>query len=442
MKHEENRRKKGGSGHHNPLVRISGILAAFFCLFTAIFLIPGFLRVHPQNRTGDFPDFSEKPLQMEQENREKAGDIPLAGQKEPSIRPTQKDFPPHHREGRSVEPLDHSRATLEDPGVSFGPDVLGELIDILSQTDDLSQRRHTMELARNHLGRLPREHAVKLLESFLDSGNDFETDLPFVLGSGGSLVSHPSLRVAALDWLGDISPDDAFHYSKRIYDASESQDEWALALRNHGRVTLPGEDPVFSERILDAITNSAWLENPSDGFIESFDAIVFNQQYDAVEHLIDIAKSDSHLNRIAPVILDALVQHNRGAALRFVSENPERLGEVPFLRANLFTRADVRDNQQKKIVTRFVFSESISYEEKKRFAENFPSFDRFIGNRLLTEDRIFSLRERALIDEASLNLVYEWKENASTDLDRRLWERAATRLEPHVDSARRSGVLQ
>jgi hypothetical protein len=152
-------------------------------------------------------------------------------------------------------------------------------------------------LARTHseLAKKPSPVAAREIRDFLESGNDIATGLGFRVGPNGSLIEQPSLRVAALDWLGEFSSSDAAAYAETIFQSSDSADEWAVALRNFGRSQNARENPSFTDAVHELFVRDQWKANPSEGYFEAFDAVVFSACGEFVRELVDLASESPAL---------------------------------------------------------------------------------------------------------------------------------------------------
>lgn len=329
--------------------------------------------------------------------------------------------------------LHHSKMKKYNP--------FNDLLVELTSTDDPRLRQMILGQTLVRLKSLPPDEASSIIVSFLDSKQNFDIGMPFRVGAGGNLRSHPTLRVAALDWLGQICPDHAFSYAEETFSASEDPDEWAVSLRNYGRQIAPQGDERFNRLVAEMVTRRDWQSEPSDGFIEAFDMVVFNKQYSLLEELLNIIQSGADLGVISAAVIEAMVQHDRENFFRFVHSNNGFPADLPRLRAFLMARADIRSSFQRQVIENYLLDNDISLREKKRFIHDFPNFSRFLGHRLLTRDHVFPLAVRAEIDVAALEAVNDWLDNECyLSMAPALME-LKDRLEKYVVSAKRGGLI-
>ena len=103
--------------------------------------------------------------------------------------------------------------------------------------------------------------------------------MPFHLNNKGFLDHAPTLRVFAYDQLGSLDPNSAREYGYTVLDSKDSGAEWAIALRSIGKLMSPREASsnfYFLGKLEDLLGYDPWLEDPSMGFLQSFDAVVYS----------------------------------------------------------------------------------------------------------------------------------------------------------------------
>lgn len=317
--------------------------------------------------------------------------------------------------------------------------LFATLINKLSASDAPRERQALLEQAAAWLKSLPPDEAAAILLRFLESGKDFEVGMPFRVGVGGNLRSHPALRIAALDWLGQLAPEAAKEYSRKIFEQSDSADEWALALRNFGRLIQPGSDEYFSDAIRKLVTNERWLSAPSGGFAEAFDAIVYNREYSLLEDLVRIQSSHQGLSPLITTVIDSLTTSDLQTAIPYLGENFYLFDDAPLLRAQLMARADVRDDVQRLTVVAYLTSPRISKDEAASFLRIFPHQSRFLGHRLLSDVQVMPLCDEAKLDAQALALLQRWQSDTSLTMMRTDLDRACARVALRVVAAKQGG---
>ncbi|WP_045213647.1 hypothetical protein [Desulfonatronovibrio magnus] len=381
------------TGHVDKSYRKWGYLALAVFVFFSVILFSSYFRDNskveaPQIENTQLPEFPDS----EQATGETTLKIPeLYPDKQPNIVEIIPDVGFDEQTGRF--------------------DFVSVLHSSLHSAERPEKRQEVLDLTLAWLHSLPPDEAVALIQDLLDSGIDFEINMPFRVGQGGVLRSHPWLRVAALDWLGQLSPEAAMDYARIIFEQSGSADEWAVALRNYGRLIDPGTDEYFSKQVQRHISNEKWQAAPTGGFAEGFDALVYNQQYELIPDLIDLSQTTSIHHLLASTVLDNLVQHDREATIPIIAQHSDLFGEQSPQRALLMARADPRSPELRRIIEDYFLDSKITIEEKKVFADLFPHFSGFHAHRLLSTDYIYPLKVQAEIDFLTLNMIGLWKNN-------------------------------
>src|SRR5262245_2638603 len=174
--------------------------------------------------------------------------------------------------GSSVTPTP-SVSPLDDVRRKAGLGRLDLALAALNGVTNPSEARKILAGLRAYLASLPPEFASAVITDFLsDATRDAATQIGFSVGKKGFLDGHPSLRIALLDWLGQIQPAQAGAVAARILAAPTHPDEWAVCLRNYARAYSDPESREFLRaKTEELIRNPAWRDNPSVGFLEAFD---------------------------------------------------------------------------------------------------------------------------------------------------------------------------
>ncbi|MCL4176169.1 MAG: hypothetical protein KJ072_00255 [Verrucomicrobia bacterium] len=318
---------------------------------------------------------------------------------------------------------------------------LTRLLHGLANGSNRDSVERMLATAWDELNALPPEQRVPHLVSFLDSGKDAPTGFGFRVGSEGNLSAPPTVRVAALDWLGRFDSAAAAEYATRILATSDAPDEWAMALRNLGRTPHSQRNPVFRNAVRDFLARADWRSAPTGGYAEGLDAVVHLGDLGLIPEVLAAAQDAPALAPLIPVLLDNLVLGQPTLALPHVAENARLFDEQTGLRASLMSRADVRDPAQRQALEAYLLGDFASDDELMKFGRLFPHFNRFIGHHLLTVDRPRSIVEQAAIDQAALGAVIEWRSDPRFGGVIAPLGEIEARLRSHVESARRGGLL-
>ncbi|GAB4271580.1 MAG TPA: hypothetical protein DIU37_02010 [Opitutae bacterium] len=261
----------------------------------------------------------------------------------------------------------------------------------------------------NYLQSLDVETATKKIMDYLNQGDDIATGLPFMVSPDHTLDAAPTLRVYLLDQLNQINPDASAKYAKTIFETSKASDEWAIALKSYaadydGHIE---QDTYFTQQLKAFLNNDSWLANPSIGYLQAFDALVYRGGNTFVLNLCNLAIESNHpaIAYASRLAIDRLAQRDYTTTMQVLLDNPEELESVPKLRAFIFARGDVRDPKQKDIVEQYIFREDISNQELIAFGSVFPNLNRDISYNLLTQEEKVALESYADQDLASLQFV-------------------------------------
>lgn len=322
--------------------------------------------------------------------------------------------------------------------------VLDALVKQLLAGTDAATATKLLNAASQSVAEAPRREATASIRALLDSGVDVGTGLAFKVGPGGNLATAPTLRVWLLDQFGRIDPAEAALYADHIYARHNSADEWALALRNDWRVSAQtGQIERVRARVLELLTDEAWASQPSLGFLEAFDLGVATLAWEAVPHWerwLGGGQSMA-LRGGAWIAIDRLAMEAPRDFLPLLAERSEWLDTQPKLRAGLFARADLANEEERRAVESYLRRATLSSAEGRRFFELIPNVSATVSNNLATAARPPNVQQTARMDQAALGWIVEWKTRA----DASRWNRDATaaeaRLFENVASAKRGGIL-
>jgi hypothetical protein len=271
-------------------------------------------------------------------------------------------------------------------------------------------RRILAEL-RAYLTSLPPDVAKAALQTFLGQGQDAATRLGFSIEKDGHLKEAPTLRVWLLDCLSAVDKQAAADYAKTILASSASADEWAICLRDFASVRNSPDDVAFVQnKIREMLGNPDWLKNPSSGFLEAFDAIVYTHGDDFTPDLAKLVtdKDNRAVAHAAYLTLDRLVIQDPATVLAQLESNPQMMEGREATRANYFARADVRDQQQLSVLETYLLDPARTPQELQTFAGLYPSANYMISNNLLTPTATPTRDDLVAQDRQTLQQVDQW----------------------------------
>ena len=267
---------------------------------------------------------------------------------------------------------------------------------------------------QEELRALPADQAVARIQAFLDSGKDRKTGLGFAIGAGGTMKEWPTLRTFLVDALLAIDAQAAARISRGILSKPGNADEWALALRNLGRVETAAETrELLIERTQALINNPEWQADPSVGYLNAFDTLVHTDATESIPLLSGLIqkKDRKDLAHAGFLTLDRLVQRNPVDALQRLTANRTLSASRPEMVAQQFARADLRDNSQREIVRKWLLDPSRTPTELQSFAGVYPNNNQFVSHNLLSTSTQPTGAELATHDRAALEIISSWQKD-------------------------------
>jgi hypothetical protein len=263
-------------------------------------------------------------------------------------------------------------------------------------------------------------HAALAISTFLKTGRDASTKLPFVVGSEGVMTTAPTLRTALLDLLGSSAPAAALELSREVMDAKGSPDEYAIALRNLAWNDLDGDlKNELSSRFNDMLEKKDWLADPSAGFLEALDAAVKLADLPTLSTLARIhsgTASDNPLARATFIALDRMVLGSPALLVQANTVDPGLASLTPTLRASLFSRLDVTDPAQRDVFSGYLAAPNHGPTETDYFTSIFPNGNFLQGHWLITSGEPGqSIESRLAADRAVLKEIESLQSTARGD---------------------------
>ena len=283
--------------------------------------------------------------------------------------------------------------------------------EILRTVPDTKNARQQLEALRAALAAMPANEAAALIRQFLDSKADASTHLGFKIGDHGLLDETPTLRTFLLDELSRIDPASAADYSKVILATKDSPDEWAVALRNLAR----GDDSdsgrqLLAQKTSEMLQYEPWQKNPSVGFLEAFDVAVYLGGYGLMSALTQMVQQPDNpaVAHASYLALDRLVINEPVSTLNALLADMDSMAGRELTRADYFSRADVRDPQQRQILESYLLNPKTTPAELDAFAKIFPNANFMVSPNLLTPSPTIDRDTLLNRDQESLRVANEW----------------------------------
>ncbi len=286
---------------------------------------------------------------------------------------------------RQIEPMVSGRGTYLT--VVPQSETITDGLEEVNRETDRSGREAAIRRLSEALLQMPKASAVREILAFLESGRDAKTGAAFKIGTKGGLQTAPSVRVMLMDLLGRLDPQMAAKQAAQLLQTPTTADEWAVGLRNFAWGTEPGAArDVLRSKALELIQHPGWKAQPTAGYFEAFDVLVYAGATDATPALaqltLDRARSD--LGYAAFLTLDRLVMGEPAAMLAALSEVSDVSSQRPEMLAGFFARADVRDAAQRESLEAYLSSDARSEKEWTAFASIFPNANALVSENLLT----------------------------------------------------------
>lgn len=310
--------------------------------------------------------------------------------------------------------LPPSGGVVEAPPTATPPldKTPSSILETWDEDQPRSSRQQSLADLKSQLASLPADEAVAMIREFLASGRDKPTGLSFEISSDGSLKEWPTFRTFLLDALLAIDPAAAASISREILTQPTTADEWALALRNVGRVDDSDISRDFlREKTEELIRNTVWQANPSIGYLNAFDVLVHTGAVESTPLLSSLVqnKDRKDLAHAAFLTLDRLVQRQPQEMLGQLAADTALQQSRPEMTAQQFARADLRDPKQRETVKNWLLDPARTAAELDSFAGVFPNHNQFVSNNLLTRDAPVSGADLAQHDRAVLGIITDWQ---------------------------------
>jgi len=290
-------------------------------------------------------------------------------------------------------------------------DPLLPAMDFLGGAAEAAEVQSEFQKLKQSLAAMPKEEAVAFIRDFLATGDDRITGLSFEISGDGSLTGWPTFRTFLLDALLALDPTAAAAISREILARPTTADEWALALRNVGRVE---NDAAFLRaKTEELITNPGWQADPSIGYLNAFDVLVHIGSTESTPLLSSLIqrKDRRDLAHASFLTLDRLVQRQPVDELSRLAADTALQESRPEMVAQQFARADLRDPKQQALVKAWLLDPARTPAELRSFAGVYPNNNRFVSNNLLTREAAQTGDDLAAHDREVLAVITGWQQD-------------------------------
>jgi hypothetical protein len=280
--------------------------------------------------------------------------------------------------------------------------------------------------------------AVAEIEGFLRKGKDRKTGLSLKFGKGGKIEGWPTLRVFLLDLLLEIDSEAAARISREILTTETSADEWAIALRNVAKgERTEGNRDYLRTRTEELITNPEWQAQPSVGYLNAFDVLVYTGSTESSPLLSGLIqrKGRRDLAHAGFLTMDRLVQRQPVDMLTRLKADRALQESRPEMIAQQFARADLRDTSQQAIVKSWLLDPSRTPTELQNFAAIYPNNNKLISHNMLTSEEQVSGADLNAHDREVLEVIRDWRTDPAFESRSQYLEVMDRRVSQFVESA-------
>lgn len=328
--------------------------------------------------------------------------------------------PPADREEGSSKAGDRA-AGQANAGPTTTAKALADLearADRLEALADEALLKAELEDLRAWLASLDPEVAAGVVERFLAGGRDLELPFAFTIGDGGALASPPSLRVALLDFIGALNPAAAAEISRQVLETPTTADEWAISLRNVGRLSRDADSLAFlRDKTEELIRHPEWQESPSVGYLNAFDALVHARAVESAPLLSSLVqrKDRPDLAHAGFLTIDRLTQREPVPMLGRLADDTKLHASRPEMVAQQMARADLRQPDQRDLLRRWLLDPERTAVELQSFAGVFPNANQMVSRNLLTGPDTAQGEDLRHHDLVALQIVEGWRADSSMD---------------------------
>jgi hypothetical protein len=154
-----------------------------------------------------------------------------------------------------------------------------------------------------------------------------------------------------------------------------------------------------------------WIEHAPRSWLEGFDILVAMRSAEFLPDLSAITDGSgpSRAAQFAAFLTaDRLTMATPVETLAALNRDSSLFATQPNVRAGLFARADVRDQEQLKILEDYFERHDVSSAERASFADLFPLYDLAVSQNLLTRPASRAMSDMIAHDRMTIAQVDRW----------------------------------
>ncbi len=286
----------------------------------------------------------------------------------------------------------------------------------LKDSQSGAQNYKILQQLKNVLRSMPVEQVTPLILAYMGSKNDAQTQLSFSVNAEGYLEMSPTFRVFLMDILAELNPQAAKELSVQVLNESTAPDEWAVALRNYawGQPQKDARgDAFFNAKVESLLGNDKWAYNPTIGYLQAFDTVVYTNNDKYMTRLVELASGEEvpeSTQYAARLALIRSSEQNFPAVAEQLIHNTNMPANAN-LRPQVLIHADLSQEGDYEVITGYLKDPKISATEKRAFIRNYPNVVDLFSNNLLTKQTPKPMANNKISDIKSLELFQQLRQD-------------------------------
>jgi hypothetical protein len=164
-------------------------------------------------------------------------------------------------------------------------------------------------------------------------------------------------------------------------------------------------------RLHQFIADIEWIEQAPRSWLEGFDiigAVRSNQFLPDLSAIAEASGSSRGSQFAAFLAADRLTMASPVEALGALNSDPSLFAGQPNVRAGLFARADVREENQRQLLENYFARHDVSPAERASFADLFPLYDLAVSQNLLTRPASRAMSDMIAQDKVTVAQIDRW----------------------------------
>jgi hypothetical protein len=396
-----------------------------------------------------------------------AADAPVAGSREPVLRPPPADLPPPPPPGVVPQPPPGMRSVGVPPGAmpEPAPGPPARDIDLPTLRAEVARLREALAASKDpgvlrglikEFGDLiddaiaslgPEAVAQELVQTLTTDFVDVEFGLEFGPGPDGRMETVPNWRSLLLDGLAATASPLAADFARAsVLDQQRTPADWAMGIKilwqANGRNP---DDPYLQSKVREMFANTDWTAQPTDALLESCDYVVALHDRGMVPSMVDFLQGDVRSG--TPFASAIVLQRMAGGDAQVVADvlssmdGPIADPDIARSRASVVARTDPRDPAAAALVRQYLTQSGATSAEIDYFIRSYPGVDAFVTQNLASAQPPPDRSDLARRQLAALELLRSLAQDPALATHQKAFGESLERLGHLVDEARSAGAL-